>query len=200
MVTRYKIAFVFISFILEGNVIFKIFWYKIKPDPEGLECQTILSWGEVRPVLESQTQECVGGGGSLGQASCSWEVSAAAAAAQGRGGGWLSWRAAPAAVRSGGAYEVQSGWREPGGGSGSPVQPPRPQHIQGPKLIQPQICRWYHSHGRKWRGTKSLLMKVKEESEKAGLKLNIQKIKILASSPITSWQIDGGNVETVLLS
>ena len=41
----------------------------------------------------------------------------------------------------------------------------------------------------------SLLMKVKEESEKAGLKLNIQKIKIMASSPITSWQIDGGNNE-----
>ena len=44
---------------------------------------------------------------------------------------------------------------------------------------------------------KSLLMKVKEESEKAGLKLNIQKIKIMASSPITSWQIDGEAVETV---
>ena len=42
---------------------------------------------------------------------------------------------------------------------------------------------------------KSLLMKVKEESEKAGLKLNIQKIKIMASRPITSWQIDGGKVE-----
>ena len=40
---------------------------------------------------------------------------------------------------------------------------------------------------------KSLLMKVKEESEKAGLKLNIQKIKIMASNPITSWQIDGGH-------
>ena len=40
---------------------------------------------------------------------------------------------------------------------------------------------------------KSILMKVKEESEKAGLKLNIQKTKIMASSPITSWQIDGGN-------
>ena len=39
---------------------------------------------------------------------------------------------------------------------------------------------------------KSLLMKVKEESEKAGLKLNIQKMKIMASSPSTSWQIDGG--------
>ena len=45
---------------------------------------------------------------------------------------------------------------------------------------------------------KSLLMKVKEESEKVGLKLNIQKTKILASGPITSWQIDGETVETVL--
>ena len=44
---------------------------------------------------------------------------------------------------------------------------------------------------------KSLLMKVKEESEKVGLKLNIQKIKTMASSPITSWQIDGEAVETV---
>ena len=43
----------------------------------------------------------------------------------------------------------------------------------------------------------SLLMKVKEESEKVGLKLNIQKTKITASSPITSWQIDGETVETV---
>ena len=44
---------------------------------------------------------------------------------------------------------------------------------------------------------KSLLMKVKEESEKLGLKLNIQKTKIMASSPITSWQIGGDTVETV---
>ena len=44
---------------------------------------------------------------------------------------------------------------------------------------------------------KSLLMKVKEESEKAGLKLNIQKTKIMASSPITSWEIDGETMETV---
>ena len=44
---------------------------------------------------------------------------------------------------------------------------------------------------------KSLLMKVKEESEQVGLKLNIQKTKIMASSPITSWQIDGETVETV---
>ena len=44
---------------------------------------------------------------------------------------------------------------------------------------------------------KSFLMKVKEESEKVGLKLNIQKTKIMASGPITSWQIDGKTVETV---
>ena len=46
-------------------------------------------------------------------------------------------------------------------------------------------------------GLKSLLMKVKEESEKVGLKLNIQKTKIMASGPITSWQIDGETMETV---
>ena len=46
-------------------------------------------------------------------------------------------------------------------------------------------------------GLKSLLMKVKEESEKVGLKLNIQKTKIMTSSPITSWQIDGETVETM---
>ena len=44
---------------------------------------------------------------------------------------------------------------------------------------------------------KSLLMKVKDQSEKAGLKLNIQETKIMASGPITSWQIDGGKMETV---
>ena len=44
---------------------------------------------------------------------------------------------------------------------------------------------------------KSLLMKVKEESEKVGLKLNVQKTKIMASGPITSWQIDGETVETM---
>ena len=44
---------------------------------------------------------------------------------------------------------------------------------------------------------KSLLMKVKEESEKVGIKLNIQKMKIMASNPITSWEIDGETMETV---
>ena len=48
-----------------------------------------------------------------------------------------------------------------------------------------------------WQKVKSLLMKVKVESEKVGLKLNIQKTKIMAFGPITSWQIDGETVETV---
>ena len=47
-----------------------------------------------------------------------------------------------------------------------------------------------------WQKVKSLLMKVKEESEKVGLKLNIQKTKIMASGPITSWEIDGETMET----
>ena len=59
------------------------------------------------------------------------------------------------------------------------------------------ICRWHHPYCRKWRRTKSLLMKVKEENEKVGLKLSIQKTKIMASGPITSWEIDGETVETV---
>ena len=52
-------------------------------------------------------------------------------------------------------------------------------------------------NGRKQGELKSLLMSVKDESEKSGLKLNIQKAKIMASSPITSWQIDGEKVEAV---
>ena len=52
---------------------------------------------------------------------------------------------------------------------------------------------WQKSEGE----LKSLLMKVKEDSEKAGLKLNIQKTKIMASGPITSWQVDGETMETV---
>ena len=61
--------------------------------------------------------------------------------------------------------------------------------------------RWVSSHGHYQepvrRGLKRLLMKAKEESEDPGLKLNTQKTKILASGPITSWQIDGEKVETV---
>ena len=52
-------------------------------------------------------------------------------------------------------------------------------------------------YGRKQKELKSILMKVKEESEKVGLKLNIQKMKIVESGPITSWQIDGETMETV---
>ena len=59
--------------------------------------------------------------------------------------------------------------------------------------------RWHHLYGRKWRRTKEPLNEVKEESEKVGLKLNIQKIKILASGPITSWQIDGETMRSFIL-
>ena len=65
------------------------------------------------------------------------------------------------------------------------------------KYQQPQICRWYTLMAASEEELKSLLMRVKEESEKSGLKLNIQRTKIMASDPITSWQIDGGKVETV---
>ena len=65
------------------------------------------------------------------------------------------------------------------------------------KYQKPQICRWYYPYDWKQSGTKnSLLIEVKE-IEKAGLKLSIQKTKIMASGPITSWQIDGETVETV---
>ena len=57
-------------------------------------------------------------------------------------------------------------------------------------------CRWHHPYGRSEEELKSLLMKVKVEIEKVGLKLNIQKMKIMASDPITSWEIDGETVET----
>ena len=56
-----------------------------------------------------------------------------------------------------------------------------------------------HPYGRKWRGTKELLMKVKEDSEKVGLKLSIQKTKIMASGPINSRQIDEETVADFIL-
>ena len=71
------------------------------------------------------------------------------------------------------------------------------QKLKSRLLGEISICRWHHTYSRKRRRT-SLLMKVKEESEEVGLKLNIQKTKIMASGPITSWQIDGGwTMETV---
>ena len=60
-----------------------------------------------------------------------------------------------------------------------------------------KICKRHHSYGRKWRGTKELPDEGERESEKLGLKLNIQKTKIMASGPITSWKTDGETVETV---
>ena len=60
--------------------------------------------------------------------------------------------------------------------------------------LSPSIC---HPYSKSKEELKSLLIKVKEKSEKVDLKLNIQKTKIMASGPITSWQIDGETVETV---
>ena len=60
-----------------------------------------------------------------------------------------------------------------------------------------QICRRHHPYGKKWRRTKEPLDESERESKIVGLKLNIQKTKIMASGPITSWQIDGETMETV---
>ena len=59
------------------------------------------------------------------------------------------------------------------------------------------MCRWYHSNSRKWRGTRESLDEGERGEWKSFLKLNIQKTKIMASSPVTSWQIEGGKVEAV---
>ena len=69
--------------------------------------------------------------------------------------------------------------------------------IAGRNIKKLQICRWHRSHGRKWRKTKEPLEESEKESEKVGLKLNIQKTKIMTSSPITSWPIDRETMETV---
>ena len=61
------------------------------------------------------------------------------------------------------------------------------------------ICRWHHPYGKKWRGTKDPLDESERGGEKVGLKLNIQKTKIMAFGPITSWEIDGQTVETCFL-
>ena len=60
-------------------------------------------------------------------------------------------------------------------------------------------CRWHHPYGRKWRGTKKPLDESKRGERKVGLKLNIQKTKIMASGPITSWEIDGETVSGFIL-
>ena len=65
------------------------------------------------------------------------------------------------------------------------------------KSQSPQICRWHHPYGRKWRGTKEPLEESERGEWKSWLKLNIQKMKIMASGRITSWQLDSETVETV---
>ena len=65
------------------------------------------------------------------------------------------------------------------------------------KYQQPQLCKWYHSHGTKWRGTKEPLDESERGEWKVGLKLNIWKTKIMASSLIISWKREGETVETV---
>ena len=65
------------------------------------------------------------------------------------------------------------------------------------KYQQLQIFKWYHPYGRKQGGTKEPFHEGERERENAGLKLNILKTKIMASSPITSWQIDGEKLKTV---
>ena len=65
------------------------------------------------------------------------------------------------------------------------------------KYQQPQIFRWHPSNDRKWRGTKEPLDDGKKWEWKSGLKLSIQKTKIIASEPITSWQIGGEEMEMV---
>ena len=64
-------------------------------------------------------------------------------------------------------------------------------------IKKPQICRWHHSYGKKWRRTKEPLDESERGEWKSWLKLNIQKTKIMASGPITSWQIDWETVETL---
>ena len=92
--------------------------------------------------------------------------------------------------------------RSPGVGNGNPLQysccknPMKRQKWWASHVGRCQICRWYPS-AESEEYLNSLLMKVKEKSEKAGLNLNAQKTKIMASGPITSWQIDGETMETV---
>ena len=64
-------------------------------------------------------------------------------------------------------------------------------------ILPGEICRWHHPYGRKQKRTKEPLDESERGEEKVDLKFNIQKTKIMASSPITSWQIDGKTMETV---
>ena len=68
-------------------------------------------------------------------------------------------------------------------------------YIKITQLI-PQICKWHHLYDRKWKGTKESLDEGERGEWKAGLKLNIQKMKIMASDPISLWQIDGETMDS----
>ena len=77
---------------------------------------------------------------------------------------------------------------------------PQGQQVNSLELAsdcEPQICRRHHPYGRKRRRTKEPLDESERGEGKVGVKLNIQKTKVMASSPITSWQVDGERVETV---
>ena len=69
--------------------------------------------------------------------------------------------------------------------------------LQGEISITSDMHRWHHPYGRKWRGTKEPLDENERGEWKSWVKLNIRKMKIMASSPITPWQIDGETMETV---
>ena len=92
-------------------------------------------------------------------------------------------------TQTGALYQPRGVWGQGGEGDGQEVQ-------KGGDICIPMADSTLMAESEE--ELKSLLMKVKEESEKVGLKLNIQNTKIMASGPITSWQIDGETVETVV--
>ena len=106
---------------------------------------------------------------------------------------WTAARqASPSITNSRSSLKLMSIESIPGG----PVDKNSPANAGDTSLI-PGLGRFHVPMAESEEELKSLLMKVKEESEKVGLKLNIQKTKIMASGPITSWEIDGETVETV---
>ena len=110
------------------------------------------------------------------------------------------------ACNAGDSGSILRSGRSPGKGNGNPLQLPGEFHGQRSlagyrawghkRRTRLSDFHFHHSNGREQKEQKSLLMKVKEESEKAGLKLNIQKTKIKPSGLITSWRLDWGKVET----
>ena len=85
-------------------------------------------------------------------------------------------------------------------GRGGVAVQPQGQQVNSLELAsdcEPQICRQHHPYGRKWKRTKEPLDESERGEGKVGVKLNIQKTKVMAPGPITSWQVDGERVETV---